>query len=96
VSVAGGDPVEFLQKMTGRVKLVHLKDKEQGTAVMYKEAVPKTAFKEVGSGVMDWPKILRAAEAAKVEHYFVEQDQTPGDPVESLRKSYGFLSKLKY
>jgi sugar phosphate isomerase/epimerase len=96
VSVAGGDPAEMIQKLSGRVPLVHLKDKAEGTAVMYTEAVRPATFKEVGSGVMDWPKILRAAAAAKVEHYFVEQDQTPGDPVESLRKSYEYLSKLSY
>jgi sugar phosphate isomerase/epimerase len=73
-----------------------LKDKAAGTEVMYKESVPKTAFKEVGSGVLDWPKVLRAAAAAKVAHYIVEQDQTPGDPVDSLRQSFGYLSKLKY
>jgi sugar phosphate isomerase/epimerase len=50
----------------------------------------------VGSGVLDWPKVLRAAAAAKVAHYFVEQDQTPGDPVDSLRQSFGYLSKLTY
>lgn len=96
VSVAGGDPVEFLEKMAGRVPLVHLKYKAAGTPVMYKESVPPATFKEVGSGVMDWPKVLRAAAAAKVEHYFVEQDQTPGDPVASLRQSFGYLSKLSY
>jgi sugar phosphate isomerase/epimerase len=96
VSVAGLDPAEFLKKLTGRVPLVHLKDKAAGTAVMYKESVPRTAFKEVGSGVMDWPKVLRAAAAAKVAHYIVEQDQTPGDPVESLRQSFGYLSKLNF
>jgi sugar phosphate isomerase/epimerase len=96
VSVAGLDPAAMIEKLAGRVPLVHLKDKAEGTAVMYTEAVRPATFKEVGSGVMDWPKILRAAAAAKVEHYFVEQDQTPGDPVESLRKSYGFLSKLNY
>ena len=96
VSVAGLDPAEFIQKLSGRVPLLHLKDKAEGTAVRYKESVPRTAFKEVGSGVMDFPKLLRAAAAAGVAHYFVEQDQTPGDPVESLRKSYGYLSKLNY
>jgi sugar phosphate isomerase/epimerase len=96
VSVAGLDPAEFLKKLSGRVPLVHLKDKAEGTAVMYKESVPRTAFKEVGSGVMDWPKVLRAAAAAKVAHYIVEQDQTPGDPVESLRQSFGYLSKLNF
>ena len=96
VSVAGGDPAAMIQKLAGRVPLLHLKDKAEGTPVMYKESVPRTTFKEVGNGVVDWPKVLRAAAAAKVAHYFVEQDQTPGDPVESLRQSFGYLSKLTY
>ena len=96
VSVAGLDPAEMIQKLAGRVPLLHLKDKAEGTPVMYKESVPRTTFKEVGNGVVDWPKVLRAAAAAKVEHYFVEQDQTPGDPVDSLRQSFGYLSKLNY
>ncbi len=96
VSVAGHDPVEMLGKLTGRVPLIHLKDKAQGTPVMYKESVDRTAFKEVGHGVIDWPNVLRAAESAGVAHYFVEQDQTPGDPVESLRQSYAYLSKLDF
>jgi sugar phosphate isomerase/epimerase len=96
VSVAGHDPAEMLAKLKGRVKLMHLKDKASGTPVMYKESVPKTAFQEVGSGILDWKRILRAAAANGVEHYFVEQDQTPGDPVESLRKSFTFISNLEY
>jgi len=63
---------------------------------MFNESVPKTAFKEVGHGVIDWVKVLRAAKAAGVAEYFVEQDQTPGDPLDSLRQSYEYLSKLTY
>src|SRR4051794_36607773 len=96
VSVAGQDPVAMLQKYKGRVPLVHLKDKAKGTPDRFNEGVERTAFKEVGSGGMDWPKILKATEAAGVEHYFVEQDQTPADPVESLRQSFNFVSKLNY
>ena len=96
VSVAGGDPAETIGKLPGRLPLLHLKDKAEGTPVMFQESVPRTAFKEVGSGVVDWPKVLRAAAAANVAHYFVEQDQTPGDPLDSLRQSFGFLSKLNY
>jgi len=96
VSVAGHDPAELLQRLSGRVPLLHLKDKAAGTAVMFKETVARTAFKEVGSGTLDWPVILRAATAAGAQHYFVEQDQTPGDPVESLRQSFRYLSKLEY
>ena len=96
VSVAGHDPVETLKNVSGRVHLLHLKDKAQGTPVMYKESVAAGAFKEVGHGVIDWPAVLRAAESAGVSHYFVEQDQTPGDPVESLRQSFGYISKLNF
>ena len=96
VSVAGHDPVELLHKLSGRVPLLHLKDKANGAPVMYKESVDHAAFKEVGSGVLDWTAVLRAAAGAGVQHYFVEQDQTPGDPVDSLRQSFGYLSKLQY
>jgi sugar phosphate isomerase/epimerase len=96
VSVAGHDPVEILKKLSGRVKLLHLKDKAQGTPVLYQENVPATTYKEVGHGILDWPPILREAEKAGVQHYFVEQDQTPGDPVESLRQSFDYISKLNF
>ena len=96
VSVAGHDPAKLLQELSGRVPLVHLKDKPAGAPVMYKESVDHATFKEVGHGSLDWKAILRAAKQAKVEHYFVEQDYTPGDPLDSLRQSYGFLSKLDY
>jgi len=96
VSVAGHDPVEMIHKMGRRAPLVHLKDKQSGTPLMYNESVPRTAFREVGHGTIDWPKVLRAASAAGVSHYFVEQDQTPGNPVDSLRESYEYLSKLTW
>jgi sugar phosphate isomerase/epimerase len=96
LSVAGNDPASFVTKLKGRVPLLHLKDKAQGTDQRFNEGVPRTAFKEVGSGTIDWKGVLHAASSAGVKHYFVEQDQTPGDPVESLRESYKYLSNLKY
>jgi sugar phosphate isomerase/epimerase len=95
VSMAGGNPVDLLSKYAGRVALVHLKDKAKEAARTTDERqVPKDAFKEVGSGALDFAAILKAADAAGVEHYFVEQDQTPGDPIASLRKSYEYLQTL--
>jgi sugar phosphate isomerase/epimerase len=94
VSVAGNDPVEMLKQWKGRVGLLHLKDKEKGTPVQYSESVQKSAFKEVGSGVVDIPAILKAAPAAGVKHYFVEQDQTAGDPLDSLRKSFDYIQSI--
>ncbi len=95
VSVAGHDPVEFLREHANRIGLVHLKDKMPGTPVQYNELVKPQSFGEVGSGTLDFRAILRAASAAGAGYYFVEQDQTPGDPLDSLRKSWEYLRGLK-
>jgi len=95
VSVGGNDPAALLKQLAGRVPLVHLKDKAKDAPVMYEEAkVTAQTFKEVGSGSLDFAVILTTAAAAGAKHYFVEQDQTPGDPVASLKQSYDYLRSL--
>lgn len=94
--VAGLEPVAVLKKYGNRVALLHLKNVAEGTETRYDEIVPKTAFREVGNGVIDIPAVLSAAAQAGVKHYFVEQDQVPADPVDSLRQSYQYLAKLNY
>ena len=94
VSVAGQDPLAMLKEWKGRVALLHLKDKPKDQAVQYTESVDRTAFKEVGNGSLDFPALLKAAPAAGVKHYFVEQDQTPGDPLVSLKQSFDYLNKI--
>lgn len=96
VSVAGHDPVDMLKQHKGRVPLLHLKDKDKGLATQYNEQVPKQTFREVGHGSLDFPAILKQASSSGVKHYFVEQDQTPGDPLASLRDSYNYLHTLNY
>jgi sugar phosphate isomerase/epimerase len=94
-SVAGTDPVSLIQQWSGRIFALHLKDKAQGTPVSYDtDKVKHEEFREVGSGVIDWSKVLKAAASAGVRHYYVEQDYTPGDPIESLKKSYAYLRKV--
>lgn len=95
-SVAGNDPVQLLKRYSGRVPLLHLKDKSPDVKVQYGENVPPGAFREVGHGSLNFPAILEGAAAARVEHYFVEQDRTPADPLLSLRQSYDYLSHLKF
>ena len=92
-SVAGLNPVEVLKRYSGRVPLVHLKDKSKDFGqTQYNEKVPKDTFKEVGNGSIDISSVLKAADAAGAEHYFVEQDQTSGDPLDSLAVSFKNLS----
>jgi|SRR5579872_1650295 len=94
--VAGVDPVSVLQKYGHRVELMHLKDVAPGTAQRYNEGIPRNAFREVGNGVIKIQPVLKAAAQAGVKHYFVEQDQTPGDPIDSLRQSFQYLEKVNY
>ena len=96
VAVAGLDPAKLIRDLKGRVKLLHLKDKAPGVPKQYSEAVSPGAFREVGLGSLDFPAILKAAADMTVEHYFVEQDQNAGDPIESVRTSYRNLAKLGF
>lgn len=94
-TVAGADPVAVLRQHKGRVASLHLKDKASGPATgLTESAVPRTAFVEVGAGTLDFRSILAAAREAGVRHFFVEQDYTSGDPVESLQKSFAYLAAM--
>lgn len=94
-AVGGVDPIEVLRKYKGRVPLLHVKDLGPNLTVQYHEKVPKEAFKEAGAGILELPKILRAAIESGTKHFFVEQDQTPGDPMVSLKQSMAYLKKLE-
>ena len=94
-SIAGVDPVKMVQTYTGRVPLVHLKDKAKGTPVQYDEGkVPHEAFKETGRGEVDFGAFLPAAAKAGVKYYYVEQDYSAGSPLDSLRTSRQALAAL--
>ncbi|MEZ5354017.1 MAG: sugar phosphate isomerase/epimerase [Bryobacteraceae bacterium] len=94
VAVGGGDAVKLLSQYKGRVPLMHVKDVHTGVPVQYNERIPRDKFAEAGQGTVKIPAVLSAARKLGVKHFFVEQDQTPGDPLASLRISYGYLSKL--
>lgn len=95
VSVAGLVPIEVIQQLSGRMPLIHLKDKAWGTPQQFVESVKPEAFKEVGAGTLEWAPILRACAKAGVKHYLVEQDQTQRDPLASIRLSYENLRNTK-
>jgi sugar phosphate isomerase/epimerase len=93
--VGGVAPVDVFKKYKGRIPLVHLKNVTK-LPVQYNERVPREAFQSVGTGVIDMPAVLRAAAAAGAKHYFVEQDQTPGNPLESLKLSADYLKSTSF
>lgn len=85
ITRAGFDPLDYFARFPGRFSMTHLKDWT---------GPPENAMTDVGSGVIDFPRIIAAADAAGVRHHFVEHDQ-PADPMSSIRSSYTYLAGLK-
>jgi hypothetical protein len=48
----------------------------------------------LGAGALNLPAVLKAAATVGARGYFVEQESTAGDPLESLRKSFQYLAGL--
>src|SRR5487761_1163939 len=88
VAQAGLDPLTLLRRYKNRVHLLHLKDRKAGYPPSHKMDAASQHFTEVGTGSLDWKKILSAAHQQGIRYYFVEQDQTTLPPVQSLRISY--------
>lgn len=83
---AGADVCQWLEKLSGRIDILHLKD-------MAVTADNKPFFTEIGNGNLNWDGIMAAAEKAGVKYYVVEEDFCPGEPFESLKMSSDFLHK---
>lgn len=92
VAQAGLDPAATIARHASRVQLIHLKDRKRGIPTSTGPGWPEgNIFAPVGSGALDMPAILRAAHAAGVQHVFVEEDESDGDPVDDLATSYRYV-----
>jgi len=78
------DPMALFSKNPGRFPLWHVKDMDN---------TPKQDFTEVGNGVIPFKEIFAHAKEAGLKYFFNEQDQTPGDPLVSMEKSYAYIKK---
>lgn len=88
VAQAGQDPVATLEKLGQRVRMLHLKDRRGRFPPSQELNKAAEHFTEVGNGSIDWKKLLTVAERLKIEHLFVEQDESERPPLESLKISY--------
>ncbi len=81
VQVGGGEPSDWIERLSGRVPCIHLKDYAYG-----KKMAP------IGEGNLNWDRIFKKAEKSGTEYLLVEQDDCNGeDPFECLSRSYKFL-----
>lgn len=86
IQAGGANPVDWINKVKGRMKVIHLKD----MAIVNNNQV----FAEIGEGNINWPAVLHACRDTGVEWYVVEQDTCLRDPFESLAMSFNYLQKL--
>jgi sugar phosphate isomerase/epimerase len=84
VTKAGHDPIKLFNEHPGRFPLWHVKDMDK---------TPQHNFTEVGNGVIDFKSIFKQADKAGMKYFFVEQDQTPGSPFDSIAKSIAYIKK---
>jgi len=81
---AGQDPVAMFKKHPGRFPLWHVKDMDKTAA---------RNFTEVGNGSIDFKRIFAQAQLAGMQYFFVEQDQTPGSPFDSIKQSVTYIKR---
>ena len=83
---AGLDPVAFIQKHTGRVPLLHIKDMDPADG----------SFALVGTGKLPLDALVAAAPAVGAEYLIVEQDVCKGPAIEAVTLSYNNLKAKGY
>ena len=87
ITAGGGDPTVWIDKLSGRMDLIHFKD-------MAFSAEGRQVFAEIGEGNLNWAGIIAACERNGIEKYIIEQDSCPVDPFESLRISFENLKAM--
>jgi sugar phosphate isomerase/epimerase len=92
VVAAGADPFALLKAHPGRFKMMHVKDVKATTKSNFAFQQDPT---EVGSGIIDWKRLLAASYAAGVHDFFVEQEPPFAKPrMESVKISFDYLNAL--
>jgi sugar phosphate isomerase/epimerase len=90
---AGYDPVDYLDRHSDRIALLHLKDLMRadpaGTGL-------QLAGIHLGGGIVDWPAVLAAATRAGVTACFIEQEAPfPAPVLEEMEASFAYLASLR-
>lgn len=86
-AVGGADPVTYMERYADRYYLFHLKDAARLGAAH---------DAEMGTGVVDFRRILARAGSLAGKHVFIEQESYPGAPIDSVRRDYQYLAALTY
>ena len=88
-------PVKYLERYPDRFRLLHLKDLRKGTPTgpLTGHAQDETS-NTLGTGLLDFPAILRAATKASVKLYYIE-DEGP-EARQQVPLSLQYLKSLRF
>ncbi|MBI2302228.1 MAG: sugar phosphate isomerase/epimerase [Armatimonadetes bacterium] len=78
VKYGGQDPAEYVTRYRDRAPLLHIKDMTASE--------PHT-FTEVGTGIIDWPVVVKAAEGGVAAAWIIEQDTCQRPSLDSAKIS---------
>ena len=91
----GQDPAKWLEKYPTRWQLMHLKDMRKGTETgKFTGGTDVKNDVAIGTGMLDFPAILKAAKKVGVKHYFIE-DESPSVK-DQIPVSLKYLSEVKF
>ena len=92
VVTGGADPVEYLTKYSNRFRLCHVKDR-------LKDAAPdeREASCDLGTGSIDYPKILKVAADNGMKYFLLEQERYDNStPLKSAQAGSEYLKKVVF
>jgi sugar phosphate isomerase/epimerase len=91
----GGDPVAILAANKGRFAALHLKDMAKGTKTGDSTgAAPENTNVALGTGMIDYPAVLRAARESGTKLYYIEDESET--VVEQVPQTLAFLGGLAF
>ena len=91
VATAGQDAEAWLKKYKNRFRLCHVKDRAKDA-----KASDQDATVDLGTGSLDYPKILKTASENGMEYYIVEQEKYEGTtPLKSAEVDATYMKNLK-
>lgn len=90
----GADPVKYLEKYPDRWVLIHLKDLKKGVEGNFSGGTAKENDVILGTGQVDYPAVLKAAQKIGVKYYFIEDESK--DVLEQVPQSLKFLESVEF
>ena len=90
----GEDPAVWLAKYPNRWELMHLKDLKKGVEGNHNGGTDTKNDVVLGTGQVNFPRVLKAAQEAGVLYYFIE-DESP-TPKEQLPQSLDYLELVRF